>query len=169
MYIHVTARRNGASEFSYLLSGMNGLSRGESAGGAVRCVFQRHGLGRSQALFESVLSGLPAGFQFPQQRFPLGAERPVALSAVSTDRIACKASLLYERQRPRGRRLVNAKSLRQLRCGQASGRVEKLQRRELRGMEAAAGEHIFVEHGYSPGGLPKRGAVTRERHQFHGA
>jgi hypothetical protein len=32
----------------------------------------------------------------------------------------------------------------------------------LRGVEAAAGEHIFVEHGYCPGGLPKRGAVTRE-------
>src|SRR5438105_5996402 len=94
MYIHVNARRNRASEFSYLLLGMNGLSLGESAGGAVRCVFQRHGLGRSQALFESVLSGLPAGFQFPQERFPLGAERPVARSEEHTSELQSRVDLV---------------------------------------------------------------------------
>src|ERR1700720_2439205 len=113
MYIHVIARRNGASEFSYLLSGMNGLSRGESAGGAVRCVFQRHGLGPSQALFESVLSGLPARFQLPQQRFAVRSERPVALPAVITNSIVCVAGLFYQSQRPSGCGLINAKRIRQ--------------------------------------------------------
>ena len=131
-------------------------------GREVRCFFQCHGLRPSQALLESFLSSLPARFQLPYQRLPLSAERPVALPAVITDGIACKAGLPDQRQCPRGRGLIDAKRLRQLRCGQASGPVEKLQRRELRGMEAAAGEHIFVEHGYCPGGLPKRGAVTGE-------
>src|SRR6266513_2885416 len=161
MYIHVNARRNGASEFSYLLLGMNGLSRGESAGGEVRCFFQSCRFRPPQALLEGLLRGLPAGFQFRLERLPLGAESPAALPAVSTDSIACQASLLDERQHPRGRGLINAESLRQLRCGQVWGRVEKLQRRELRGMQAATGEHIFVQHRYSPGGLPQGCAVTR--------
>src|SRR6267143_2791657 len=162
MYIHVTARRNGVSEFSYLLSGMNGLSRGESAGGAVRCVFQRHSLGRSQAPFESVLSGLPAGFQLPQQRFALRLERPVALPAVITNGIACVAGLFDQSQRPSGWGLINAKRVRQLRRGQVWRCIEKLQCRVLRSMKPTAGEHLLVKHRDSPGGLPERGAVTRK-------
>jgi len=91
----------------------------------------------------------------------------MALSAVITNRIACKASLLYQSQRPRGCCLVNAKSLRQLGCGEIWDRVEKLQRGKLRGMKATIAEDPLIEHSYSPGGLPKRGAVTRKRHQFH--
>src|SRR5207249_9570481 len=126
MYIHVNARRNGASEFSYLLSGMNGLSRGESAGGEVRCFFQSCRFRPPQALLEGLLRGLPARFQLPYQRLPLSAERPVTLPAIITDGIACKAGLPDQRQCPRGRGLIDAKRLRQLRCGQVWGRVEKL-------------------------------------------
>ena len=147
---------------------MNGSTRGQSAGGKERCLFESHGLLRPQSLFESILSSLPAGFQFRQQRLPLGTERPVMLPAVITNGVACEAGLFDQRQRPRGRGLVNTESLSQLRCGQVWDRVEKLQRRKLRGMEARVGKHVLVDHGYGAGDLSHSSAVTRERHQFHG-
>ena len=147
---------------------MNGSTRGQSAGGKERCLFESHGLLRPQSLFESILSSLPAGFQFRQQRLPLGTERPVTLPAVITNGVACEAGLFDQRQRPRGRGLVNTESFSQLRCGQVWDRVEKLQRRKLRGMEARVGKHVLVDHGYGAGDLSHSSAVTRERHQFHG-
>jgi hypothetical protein len=79
-------------ESSYVPSGMNGSTRGQSAGGKERCLFESHGLLRPQSLFESILSSLPAGFQFRQQRLPLVTERPVTLPAVITNSVACEAA-----------------------------------------------------------------------------
>jgi hypothetical protein len=98
----------------------------------------------------------------------LGGESPVAPPPVATDRIVCKTSLLDQRQCPRRRGLVNAKRLGQLRCRQMRDRIEKLQRRVLRGREAAVGEHVLVEYSRSSGGLSKSCAITGERFQFHG-
>jgi hypothetical protein len=92
----------------------------------------------------------------------------VALPPIVTDTVACETSLLDQRQCPRGRGLVNAKSLGNLGCRQMRGRIEKLQGRVLRGMDAAVGEHVLVEYRRRSGGLPKSCAITGERSQFHG-
>jgi hypothetical protein len=105
--------------------------------------------------------------QFPYYRLPLGSESPVAPPPVATNTVSCKASLLDQRQSPRRRGLVNAKGLGQLRSCQMRDRIEKLQRRVLRGREAAVGEHVLVEYCRSSGGLPKSCAITGERFQFH--
>lgn len=138
-----------------------GSARGESAGSKVGCLFQFHGLRPPQALLKGFLRGFPAGFQLLQQPLSLGGERPPTLPTVITDRIACKPRFLDQRQHSRGRGLINAKALRHLRRGQVWGQIQKLQRRELRGMKAAVAEHFLVQHGYCPGGLPEGRAVAR--------
>ena len=155
--------KKSSSESSYVPSGMNGSTRGQSAGGKERCFLESHGLLRPQSLLESTLSSLPAGFQFRQQRLPRVTERPVTLPAVMTNSVACEAGLLDQRQRPRGRGLVNTESLSQLRCGQVWGRFDELQRRELRGMQAAAGKHVLVQDRCGSGSLPQRCTITGER------
>src|SRR6266403_2238276 len=66
------------------------------------------------------------------------------------------------RQSTCGRRLVDADCIRQLSRGQVRDRVQYLQRRVLRGVQIAVGEHFLIENGDGSGDLAHRRAVARK-------
>src|SRR6266446_2034914 len=172
MYIHVfcsnNPKRNLASATSSICGDpLTGSTRRQAAGGRIRCSLQCHGFRAPQTLLKGLLRGLPGRSQLSQLRLPFRGQGPAPLPAVSSDSIDRKTTLANQRQSSCGRRLVDANCVRQLSRGQVRDRVEYLQRRVLRGVQVAVGEHFLIENGHGSGNLAHRRAVARKRLQFH--
>src|SRR6266480_2903153 len=170
MYIHVSKWQNSATKTvpsSLRADPGIRLTRRQSAGGKIRRLLQSHGLRPPEALLEGCLSGLPGRSQLAKLRLPFRGQGPAPLPPVIADGIDRKTTLSNQCQGSRGRGLINANRLGQLRRGQIGNRVEHLQGRVLGGVQTAVGEQFLIEEGHGSGRLTYRRAITRQRLQFH--
>ena len=137
------------------------------AGSKIGRFFERLGFRAPNSLLKGRLRRLPLGFQPPKRRLAHGCQRPAPLSTIAAGSVDHKTALSDKSQGSRCGGLVDSQCIGKIGRGQVRDELQRLQHRELRGMEVAVGEDLLVQCGHRSRRLSECRAVTRKRLQFH--